>query len=573
MKPLTLTTYLLLFFITAGCSASDNSFIAVNLVGYNLDESKQAYLVNSDAEEFEIVDTDDNRVVYFGDINSTSPPDSSTGDRISVIDFSDLNRTGNFIIQIKGNPEISSELFSVGHDIYSKPVLTAIQSYYYNRCGTEVNNGNKWKHEVCHIEDAVFYSDSSKIRDVAGGWHDAGDYGKFSINTALSSGLLLYLYEMDAAFFRDGQLDIPEQNNGIPDLLDEVRWSLEWFLKMQKNNGGVYHKVSQKKWVGEFLPHEDPEVRYIFQLSSNATAGFAAVAALGAQVFEPYDTAFSDRLAKAAQQAWRYLENNPSIQPPGGFSNPPDVKGGEYSDSSDKDVRLWAAIELFKMTADEEYLDYFAEYYEELLVSGLPPLSWKEFHSMALGVFLNTSLPDEFRNHQEIVLRNFVTAGDKLVEKHRANNYRTLLGPDEYYWGSASVNLAYSYLLIQLYRKTGVEKYHNTAMDQLHYTLGRNPFNQTFLTGIGSVPVKSPYHQFSMESDNREPVPGMMVGGANNHLHLQGKEISAYPGKNYQDVEQNYLVNEVAINFTAIFAYVAGYFKSVNQDKNTYEAG
>lgn len=574
MKLFTITTYFLLLLSAAGChSASDSTFIAVNLVGYNIDETKQAFLVNSDAEEFEIVDTDDNRVVYSGDVTSPSPPDSSTGDRTSLIDFSDMNRTGNFIIRINGSGEIHSEPFSVERDLYSTPVLTAIQSYYYNRCGTEVDNGTKWKHDVCHVEDAVFYSDSSKKRDVAGGWHDAGDYGKFSINTALSTGLLLHLYELNQDYFTDGQLNIPEHNNGIPDLLDEVRWSLEWLLKMQNDNGAVYHKVSQKKWVGEFLPHEDPEERYIFRVSSNATAGFSAVAALGARLFESYDEDFSARLVRSAEHAWSYLEDNPAIQPSGGFSNPPDVKGGEYSDDSDKDVRLWAAIELFKMTGTEEYLEFFSEHYEELLVSGLSPLSWKDFDSLALSVFLNASLPDQYEDHQEKVLRSFKTAGDQLVKKHRSNNYRTLLNREEYYWGSASVNLAYSYLLIQLHRKTGVEKYYNTALDQLHYTLGRNPFNQTFLTGIGSVPVKSPYHQFSMEAEFREPVPGMMVGGPNNHLHLQGTEISPYPGKNYRDVEQNYLVNEVAINFTAIFAFVAGYFKSVNQDKNTYEAG
>lgn len=575
MKIFTFSTYILLFIFTAGCQFLYNdSFIAVNQVGYNIDEPKEALLVNSDADQFEILETVDNSVVYVGDVKSVTPPDSSAGDCTSVIDFTDFTRTGEYIIRIQGNRSVQSEPFSIGQNLYSKTTLAAVQSYYYNRCGTEVNNGTNWKHTVCHTEDAAFYSDTSEKRDVTGGWHDAGDYGKFSINTGLSLGLLLYLYESNTEFFKDGQLNIPEKENGVPDLLDETKWALVWLLKMQKEDGAVYHKVSQKKWVGEYLPQEDSEDRYIYRSSSNATAGFAAVAALGARLYQSVDQQFSGRLAEAAQNAWKYLENNPEIQPSGGFKNPSDVKGGEYSDINDKDVRLWAAVELYKMTGNEKkYLDFFVENYRELLVTELPPLSWKKFHSLTLSTFLNTSLPGEYKKHHEIILDKLKTEGNVLIKKYGENNYRTLLDPDEYYWGSASVNLGYAYLLIQLHRHTGAAKYYKTALDQLHYTLGRNPFNQTFLTGIGSRPVQSPYHQFSMESDVQDPVPGMMVGGPNNHLHLREKKISKFPGKNYQDNENNYLVNEVAINFTAIFAYVAGYFTSDNQEKNTFEAG
>lgn len=559
---------LFLFFLVGawGChQASSDPFIAVNLVGYNVDDPKQALLVNALSKEFEIVDDISGHIVYWGKGGDQSGPDISTGDSTTLIDFSDFKLNGNYILRLKKRPEIHSRQFSVGNDVYKKATLAAVQSYYYNRCATEVNNGELWKHRTCHLDDAVFYSDITRYRDVSGGWHDAGDYGKFSINTALSAALILYLYELRPNVFPDGQLNIPESANGIPDLLDEVRWALEWLMKMQDEKGGVYHKVSQKKWIGEFLPDEDPGKRYVFEISSNATAGFSAVAALGAQLFRPYDADFAEKLSKSAFKGWQYLETHEEMQPPGGFKNPQGVVGGEYGDNDDTDERLWAAVELYKLNNDEKFLDYFVKNYQKLNVQELPPLSWRDFHSLSLSTFVNTAIPEAFERARQNTMYSLTIHAQELLEKHKANSYHTLLNHNEYYWGSGSVNLGYAFVLIQLHRITGDENYYQSALDQLHYTMGRNPFDKSLVTGIGTSSVNHPYHQFSMELNANKPVPGMVVGGSNNHLHLRGKEISKYPGKNYVDDEKNYLVNEVAINWTAIFAFVSGYYISAEK--------
>lgn len=559
----------------AGCrSESERTFVAVNQVGYIPADSKQALLVDTQADTFEIVKADGDSVVYRGEIGRLSRPDSSTGDRTAVIDFTGFTETGMYVIRTDtGDKIVRSEPFYVDDQPYKQAMLESVQSFYYNRCGVRVDNGTQWKHPACHTDDAVFYSDTTRRRDVTGGWHDAGDYGKFTINTALSAGLLLYLYELHPGMFDDGQLNNRDRNNGIPDLLDEVKWALEWLLKMQENSGGVFHKVSQKKWVGEYLPHEDPETRYIFEVSSNATAGFTGVTALAARLYKPYDSSFSERLAVAAEKAWGYLDEHPRIQPPGGFSNPPDVLGGAYSDEDDIDVRLWASVEMYKMTGDARYLDYFAANYEAITSGELPPLGWKDFHMLALNAFIEIPLPADYKTHRQTILQKFKNEAARLLRLQARNSYRTLLDVDDYYWGSAGANLGNAFLLIQLHRQTAERKYYDAALEQLHYTLGRNPFNRTFITGVGSVPVESPYHQFSMEADFAEPVRGMMVGGPNNHRQLQGRgEISGYPGKNYEDDEKNFFVNEVAINYTAIFAYTAGYFTSDNQEvKSTHE--
>ncbi len=560
---------LLCITIQACSSVPQRPFIAANLVGYNTGDSKEAFLVNISAGAFELVNSETGAVAFEGVSTNMIPADASSGDSLSIIDFSSVDESGSYVLRSKENPEVHSHPFLIGANVYRKAMNTAIESYYYNRCGTVVDNGNPWKHSACHIDDAVYYDNPAKHRDLTGGWHDAGDYNKFSINGELSVGLLLRLYEMKPELFDDNQLQIPERNNGIPDLLDEVRWQLEWLLKMQTGTGGVYHKVSQKTWVGEFLPHEDPEVRYIFRVSSNATAGFTAVAAMGARIFKDYDREFSDQLYRATLKGWSYLLEYPVTQPLGGFKNPNDVRGGEYGDYNDKDVRLWALVELYKLTGETSYLDHFEDLYPNVIQGGMSPLSFKNFEALALTSFLNTDVPESYRSVQDHVLRQLEGHAKRIISAYRQNNYRTLLNNTEYYWGSAGVTLGYAFVLIQLYEATGNALYYRAALDQLHYILGRNPVNRSLVTGVGSHAVAQPYHQFAMLLDAGSTIPGMMVGGANYRQQLRGQKLSDYPGKSYEDNPKNYFVNEPAINWTAIFSFTAGYFSSPNHVLHT----
>lgn len=573
IRPSIVIVSLCIWLVLLGCDptkpAEDLPFIAVDQVGYNSDAVKQAFLVNAASEYFEIVDAATSKVVFQGSVGAYSAPDVASGDSTRLIDFTEFTEPGTYRIRSMGLEDINSQPFTIGHDLYQQVARQAVQSFYYNRCGTTVDNGKPWRHSICHLGDGAFYDEPSKYLNTTGGWHDAGDYNKYSINTELSVALLLYLHEVRPRLLGDGTLDIPEAKNGIPDVLDEARWALKWLIKMQASKGGVYHKVSQKKWAGEFLPHKDPETRYIFEISSNATGGFAATAALASRLFAPYDPSFAQKLSDAAQAAWRYLERHPKIQPAGGFKNPPDVSGGEYGDTKDTDVRMWAAVELYKLTGDRHFLNFFVERYPSFDTYSLQPLSWKDFSSMAFVSFLDASVPAGYESHQAAVLRKLEQFADARMENYEQSNYKTMLGDREYYWGSNSVALGYGYLLSGLYRHTGDQKYYKAALDQLHYNLGRNALDQSFVTGVGSRPVQHPYHQFSMKLGYKQPVPGMLVGGPNDHMLLNGDVISRFPAKSYEDTEQNYYVNEVAINWTAILAYSAAFFTTNDEMVST----
>lgn len=544
--------------------------LLIDQLGYRPGDVKIAFVRTVDPDSFVVNDVSTNKIVFRGKSNNIIEFDRTTGDNLYRLDFSSLTRPGIYKISIPALSETSYQ-FSIGNNVYDECAVKTIQSYYYQRCGIEINNGTKWTHPACHLKNSKFLDDPLKEINTTGGWHDAGDYNKFVPTTAVSAAFLLYAYEDNPEFFYDGQLNIPESHNSIPDVLDEASWALEWLIKMQRDDGAVYHKVSIKKWTAEHLPDEETDEQYIFRISSTSTADVAAVAALGARLLEKYNRPLSVLLLKCAVDAWHFLQSNPGNIPLGGFKNPAGVEGGEYADENDSDERLWASIELFRLTGSEEYINYFFSNYQKV---GGPnyTVSWKNTENFAYYSYLKLyPFPKgiSYQNNikaRSAILANMNTYCDGIVARIELGGYRCALNNDEFYWGSNSVLAGYAFDLINIYRVTDQPKYFNAALDQLHYLLGRNTFEISFITGVGTNPVKYPYHQFSMLKHYGNPVPGLLVAGPNSNSKLNGKIISQMPGKCYEDFEKNYFVNEVAINYTAPLVYVASFF-SRSSDK------
>ena len=551
---------LTLFFLASPAHAQEE--ILVDQSGYRPGDAKIAFIRSGAKTEFEVMNAETGKRAYLGKVRSIGAVDPATGDDVFALDLTVVAAPGTYRIRIPGT-ELTSGDFSVGADVYRPAALSALGSFYYQRCGMEVNNGSIWRHPPCHTNDAVFFDRPSDRRDVAGGWHDAGDYGKYIATAGVSAAFLLYLYEAQPEKFTDRQLNIPEAGNGVPDILDEARWELAWMLKMQNDDGSVAHKVSTKKWTGEYLPEKDPDTRYIFPASSAATASFAAVTAIAARVFTKWDKVFARSLLKASLGAWKYLQAHETIVPSGGFRNPEGVEGGEYGDQQDLDERLWAAVELYRTTGNSEYNHYFLAMYKQLGVT-LYPVSWTQVQNFAFESYLKLPAARTDFSARSLFISRLAEYGDNLLKRIESSAYRCVLTPDEYYWGSNSVVAGYAFDLIQAYESTRQQRFLKGALDQLHYLLGRNTFNISFVTGVGAHPVRHPYHQFSMMLQAPDPVPGLLVGGPNKGSSLQGRALSGYPGKCYEDNQKNYFVNEVAINYTAPFAFAAGYFAEMN---------
>ncbi|HEY6952307.1 MAG TPA: glycoside hydrolase family 9 protein [Bacteroidota bacterium] len=548
-----------------GGPALAQSTVYVDQAGYRTHDPKIAYIKEPQNGAFEIIDVSTTKSVYKGTIRAIGNRDDATGDVTYSLDFSNFTRPGRYQLWLPGASYVSAE-FSIENDVYRDVAVTSLQSFYFQRCGTEVGNGTLWEHPPCHTNNAFYFSDPSKSRDVTGGWHDAGDYNKFVPTTAVSAAFILYLYERSPEKFYDGQLAIPEAANGVPDILDEARWGLTWLLKMQEEDGSVHHKVSIRKWTGEHLPQTEKDPQFIFDVSSASTADFAAVTAMGARAFEKWDHQFAQQLLRASLKAWAFLEIHHSVVPPGGFRNPPGVEGGEYGDDQDADERLWASVELYRTTGSNKFHDYFLSNYSTLGGYAFP-VSWQHVQNFAYSSYLR--LPASRQNLQvrAYLASSLLKYADRLLLRIEENGYRYVLSSEEYYWGSNSVALGYAYDLIQAYDFAGSRRYLDGALDQLHFMLGRNTFGISFVTDVGSHSVARPYHQFSMLLDAGKPVPGMVVAGANKSSRLRGQKISDFPGRCYEDNQKNYFVNETAINYTAPFVYLAGCLSEFNEKR------
>ena len=531
---------------------------------------------------FRIVDEDSARDVFSGRLKRVSGRDKATGDAVFDADFTGFDRPGRYRVRVEGI-DIKSPVFCISDSAYEIVLRDSLRMYFYQRCGTALESGcsGKWTHPSCHNDDAYLLSEESKKIEATGGWHDAGDYGKYVVNGGIAAGTLLAIYELCPGNFTDGQLGIPESGNSIPDILDEARWEISWLLKMQRGDGGAYHKLAAEYVPVDRPPDRDLEKRFIMDISAEgpgspdnisgstvstaATANLAAVAAMGARVYSKYDPEFSRICLESAEKAWKFLKSHPSDLPARGYCNPA-LKGhyivsGEYGDDpqgkwtqGDRDERFWAACELFRATGKEEYHGYIRANYS--LFKAGHAMNWQQLQNMGLYAYCMSASADAALKKE--IIKSMDRYGNGMLKAARANAYGNALRNYEYYWGSNTVAMNYGMDLVYLYELTGDRRYRSAALDQLHYVLGRNVFGLSMVSGIGEKSIEKYYHTWFNNSDYDTLPPGFMVGGPN----ADNFRVSRYPGRCYKNVGSDFTVDEIAINYNAPLVFVSGYFSA-----------
>jgi endoglucanase len=367
--------------------------------------------------------------------------------------------------------------------------------------------------------------------------------------------------------FGADDIGIPESGNGVPDILDEARYEIAWFLTMQRGDGGFWFKITHEQFEGFVMPQSDTSpLRYIYGPSSTATGDAVAVLAKAARLFSTFDAAFSRTCLDAANSGWQYLLAHPVIVPSGGFRNPPGTGTGEYGDGNDSDERLWAAAELFETTGDAAYNGYFTSSYTSGSLFG-GAMWWGDVRPLALLTYLNSAQPAASASIKTSLAQALHVYCNGQVTKRNGSGYHSVLYPGDYVWGSNSGALNAAVLLL-----AGASKFHDTtfaqvAADQLHYVLGVNGLSRSFVTGLGENPPRQPHHRPSASDGVTDPVPGLLAGGPNQSRQdvvLQALFTSSTPpGLCYADSLPSYASNEIAINWNAPLVFVAGYFRGV----------
>ncbi len=544
-------------FATNLCAQSS---LFINQGGY-LPNSVKFVVTDGLADSFKVIDINTNSEMYAGGFTAYFNNDELTGMNLRIGDFSSFSQKGKF--KIVSNSGETSFPFAIADTTFEKVYRYSQKAFYFQRCGMRLLQefAGAYHHLTCHGADAFFHESTglSGFKYAIGGWHDAGDFGKYVVNAGVSLGTLMMAYEFFPDYFLADNLGIPESGNQVPDLLDEIRYELEWLLNMQDASGGVFAKLTRKQFSGFIMPEEDAATRYIYEISSAATADLGAVTAKAARIFKDFDSEFSTRCKNAAESAWNYLVDKPDIIPAGGFVNPDDTETGEYGDTYDKDERLWMAAELFALTGESEYENYYLNNFNSVGLFG--SFSWQWVAPLAHLAYLNSGNADELVS--TILNESFDESVNSIKNKMDSNGFSIPLENGEFYWGSNGEVLNRAVLLISHDYLNDADENTDYVNRILNYILGVNPFNQSFVSGVGTKSLMHPHHRQSEADNIEEPVPGLLAGGPNQYLNdptLQDLfDGNTRPALCYIDSVSSYASNEVAINWNAPLVFVAGY--------------
>lgn len=536
--------------------------IKVDQVGYLSGAPKIAFVVSATAaDKFIVRRKSDGSLAFEGKL-STPVDDPDSGDRVQAADFTKLNVSGTFYLEVPG--VCRSWDFAIGADVYRHTYYLAMRAFYGQRCGAAVDLGPEfpgYKYAACHLVGG-YHSSSGKNgpQKSAKGWHDAGDYGRYVVNSGISTGELLWAWEMFGPRLINNKLNIPETGNGTPDILNEIRWNLDWMLSMQDTDGGVWHKQTSEQFAPFIMPENDTSISYVIGTGSEpfkgscATADFAAVMAIAARVFQPFDLAYSRTCSRAARAAWFWLDKNPNVL----YRNPAGVETGEYGDPNCGDEHLWAAAELWRTTREETYQKYFHEHfgeYTDTITANGPP-SWANVAPLALWTYVLGGGKD--KNASNTIRKASLKAADEMVGRTARSGYRNSMTTRDYIWGSNGVAANYGVQLLVANAIRPDRRYVQTAIENLHYLLGRNTFSLSWVTRVGESPFRHPHHRLSESDNSLEPWPGLLSGGPNQHRQdpVMRKLPDRPPAKMYLDDQKSFASNEVAINWNAPLVFL-----------------
>ncbi len=565
----------LLFFISifgsiAGCMVKSQTIeqvtpdIRINQIGYLQHGKKQAAVVEPASTNFSLINAS-NESVFEGILLETKYWNKS-GEKIAIADFSAFNESGTYRIQCG---ETISHFFDISHTPYLELIKNASKSYYYNRASTSLDplHSGVYHHEYAHPDTLVYVhasaaSDSRPAGTVIStpyGWYDAGDYNKYVVNSGIATYTLIAAYQHNAGLFDSLTWNVPESDNQVPDLLDEILWNVRWMESMQDpEDGGVYHKTTTASFESFVAPSEATGQRYVVAKGTAATLDFAAVLARSSVLFRATHPAYAARLLDKAEKAWKWASVNPRVP----FENPnvavaghPAISTGGYGDLDFRDEFFWAATELYLATGRDIYMKGIS--IDDFQMFRVP--SWASVETLGL-ISLSSARMGVSEKLNKQSSDQLMIIADRLINVWRTAPYKITL--DEFTWGSNSDILNQGMVLINAYRLFGNREFYEAALSGLDYVLGRNATGYCFVTGEGSLSPKNVHHRPSASDGVEAPVPGMLVGGPNarNVNEDCGRQayVVTHPARCYLDEVCSYSTNEVAINWNAPLVYMSG---------------
>nr|WP_297384426.1 glycoside hydrolase family 9 protein [uncultured Roseateles sp.] len=555
------TTQAFNFTVWPALAANAGKFIMVDQFGYLPGMKKVAVLrlpkVGFDSnqsywpQQLQVVDAASGAVVYTAwpqDWNGLKTDDSS-GDQVWHFDFSQVTAPGTYEI-VDPTANQRSARFEIGDNVYRNVLIQAVRMFYYQRAGQEktvANAGVGWADGASHLKGGqdpqarrfLDPNNAGTARDLRGGWFDAGDPNKYTSWAAAYIQDLLDAYIQNPTVWTD-DFNLPESYNGIPDLLDEVKWGTDWLARMQNSDGSVLSIVGL---ADGSPPSASTGPSYYGDASTTATLAAAAAYAEAAKVFGGLNNTamktYAADLLSRAKRAWAWAQANPNVL----FYNNDATRGTgglgagqqETDDAGRAELRLFAAIKLFAATGDATYRSYVDTHYTEA-----PMFSQWYVSAFNAGNARNllyyASLPGATADVATAIRTRFLDLwgrsdyGGWGAIDAKTDPYRAYIS--SYTWGSNGVKANAGTLFTEegyygISRHTP-EQVATAAADYLHYLHGVNPLGKAYLTNMTSFGAENSVNQIfhmwfadgSAKWDDARtstygPAPGYLVGGPN----------------------------------------------------------
>ncbi|MDX3645842.1 glycoside hydrolase family 9 protein [Streptomyces sp. MB09-02B] len=509
--------------------------------------------------------------------------DASSGQHVHSIDFGAYRKRGTgFTLVVDGE---TSRPFDIDPAAYERLRLDSLKYYYTQRSGTPISDDLRpgYGRAAGHVDVAPNQGDGNVPcqpgvcdyrLDVTGGWYDAGDHGKYVVNGGISTWEVLSTYERalhartgEAGKLGDGSLNIPESGNKVPDLLDEVRWELDFLLKMQVPKGKplagmAHHKIHDEQWTGlPLMPADDPQKRELHPPSTAATLNLAATAAQAARLYRPYDPAFSAKALTAARTAWAAALEHPAVY----ASESDGIGGGTYADNNVTDEFYWAAAQLYLTTGEKAFQDHvLASPVHTADIFGSIGFDWAR--TAAAGRLDLATVPNKLPGRDK-VRQSVVKAADRYLATLKAHPYGMPYAPENnlYDWGSNHQILNNAVVIATAYDISGASKYREGALQSMDYLFGRNALNISYVTGYGEVDARNQHARWyahQLDPDQPNPPAGTLAGGPNSSIqdpYAQSKLQGCVGQFCYIDDIQSWSTNEHTINWNAALARMASF--------------
>ncbi|MBK6773904.1 MAG: glycoside hydrolase family 9 protein [Ignavibacteria bacterium] len=534
-----------------------DNHIKIDQFGYRPADRKIAVISNpvtgynssshySPGNNFQVRRWSDDAVVYSGTISAWNggATHSQSGDKVWWFDFSTLTAEGTYyIFDITNNA--GSYQFDINENVFFNPMKQALRTFYYQRCGIAKSMPyaqTGWTDAACHKGslqdlDCRLYNNTnpSTSKDLSGGWHDAGDYNKY-VNFTFETMIDLMLAFKFNTSVRGDNYNIPESGNGIPDILDEVKYELDWLLKMQNANGSVLSITGVMNYTSASPPSSDNSQRFYGPATTSASYTASALFALGAIQFNSIgQTTYASTLQTAAVNAWNWAVSNPNIT----FYNSGIVGAGEQEVSTyEKLVRKMAAASfLFGATGNTTYKTFFESNYTQMhLIQwgyAYPFENGQQdmllYYSSLAGASASVSnaIKNAFKNSMKINNTDNLPA-----YTNNADAYRAYLSDNNYTWGSNTTKsrqgIMFADMIYYSLDTLNNQNYRGAALGFINYFHGINPTAFCYLTNMGSYgaenSVNEVYHSWFSDGSSLwdrvgtsayGPAPGFMPGGVN----------------------------------------------------------